>query len=153
VRGEPVQGSVRLTPFGGDRKASSLRVPSNYDGKCSISGVPPGEYEIDVCSDLFKVLPATFFVDGPDDVELGDIAAQPNVANSDFKVEQIVVDPLVIRSADAALLWSEMTFFNLLASVEYEDGTHVQLLTDGLHVGLVDRDGRMWFTRLCPAAS
>jgi hypothetical protein len=58
----------------------------------------------------------------------------------------------VFRSAYCFMAWSEVTSWNLEASVEYEDGKRSSLLMDGwIHVQVKDREGRLWFLRLWPA--
>jgi len=59
----------------------------------------------------------------------------------------------VFGLASCAMMWSEMTRWNLEASVEYEDGSLGTILTDGVHVALQDRKGRVWYIRLWPAAN
>lgn len=53
--------------------------------------------------------------------------------------------------ATSAITWAEITFWNIEASVEYEDGERSSFLTDGGHVRVQDREGKYWFIRLWPA--
>jgi hypothetical protein len=49
--------------------------------------------------------------------------------------------------------WSELTIWNLEASIEYEDGKRSLIVMDGsVHVAVQDRTGRFWFMRLWPSA-
>ncbi len=48
--------------------------------------------------------------------------------------------------------WAEHTFWPIEAELEFEDGTHGLLITDGWHVVFQDHDGRIWFLRLMPNA-
>lgn len=57
----------------------------------------------------------------------------------------------VFFDAAAQIGWSEASFWNVEASIEFEDGRKGLLLTDGGHVCIQDHDGRRWFMRLWPA--
>lgn len=58
----------------------------------------------------------------------------------------------VFRFASCFQGWSELTFWDLLATVEYEDDTRAAILMDGsTHVQVQDRQGRSWYIRLWPA--
>jgi hypothetical protein len=48
-------------------------------------------------------------------------------------------------------MWHEPEFWNIQATIEFEDGKSVSLVTDGTHVRIEDRDGTFWFIRLSPA--
>lgn len=56
----------------------------------------------------------------------------------------------LFRHAACYLGWSEGSWWNMEASVEYPNGDRASLLTDGGHVHLKDRHGRILFTRLWP---
>ena len=43
--------------------------------------------------------------------------------------------------------WAEGTFWNIQATVEYEDGRKSSILTDGGHVQVQDREGKYWYMR------
>jgi hypothetical protein len=47
--------------------------------------------------------------------------------------------------------WDEATFWNIEASVEYEDGKRSSILMDGMHVQVQDQEGKYWFIREWPA--
>ena len=54
--------------------------------------------------------------------------------------------------AAGSIIWSEANFWNLEASVEYEDGKRSSITMDGgTHVQVEDREGKFWFIRLWPA--
>lgn len=55
------------------------------------------------------------------------------------------------RNASCRIGWAEMTNWNILSRVDFEGGAHAVLLTDGLHVEVVDGRGWCWFFRLRPA--
>jgi hypothetical protein len=57
----------------------------------------------------------------------------------------------VFRAARCFMVWAEPTFWDLGATIEYEDGKRSSMLTDGFHVQVQDREGRVWFIRLWPA--
>jgi hypothetical protein len=48
------------------------------------------------------------------------------------------------------MTWPEPNVWNVEASVECEDGTHISVLMDGAHVA-VERRGTRWFIRLLSA--
>lgn len=56
------------------------------------------------------------------------------------------------RSTYCWMMWSEPTRFVIEVSVDYEDGSQASLVTDGWHVQLYDREGKVSFLRLWPAA-
>ncbi len=53
--------------------------------------------------------------------------------------------------ATSQITWAEANFWNIEATVEYEDGKRISILTDGGHVQVQDREGKYWFIRLWPA--
>lgn len=55
------------------------------------------------------------------------------------------------ESAECFQMWDEGNFWSCSASIEYFIGTPGELITDGWHVYLKDRDGKTWFLRLLPA--
>lgn len=62
------------------------------------------------------------------------------------------------RSASCNRPWTEgapptqVEHWPIEADVEYRDGRHAVLRTDGIHVHVTDREGRNWFIRIWPAA-
>ena len=54
--------------------------------------------------------------------------------------------------AACEIMWAEGNFWNIEASVEYEDGKRASILMDGwTHVEVENREGKQWFIRLWPA--
>lgn len=55
-------------------------------------------------------------------------------------------------TAACEIEWSEGNWWSTESVLEFEDGARGALITDGVHVGLRDHDGKRWFLRLLPAA-
>jgi hypothetical protein len=55
-----------------------------------------------------------------------------------------------LEDADCGIVWSEMTFWSIEGSLEFEDGKTGLLVTDGSHVALRDHDSKSWFFRIPP---
>ena len=53
--------------------------------------------------------------------------------------------------ATPSIIWSEPNVRAIDASVEYEDGTHTSILTDGWHVQVQYLEGERWYIRLWPS--
>ena len=49
------------------------------------------------------------------------------------------------------ILWSEMTTWSIQATMEFSEGSIVQILTDGSHTCVIDEAGKPWFFRISPA--
>ncbi len=56
----------------------------------------------------------------------------------------------VIWEASTYPGWSEFSAWNVYAAVDYTDGSHGVLLTDGWHIAIKASSGQVWFTRLAP---
>lgn len=56
------------------------------------------------------------------------------------------------QSASCQINWAKFTFWCIAATVEFEDGKHSKLITDGSHIAFQDHLGRNWFARLLPSA-
>jgi hypothetical protein len=54
--------------------------------------------------------------------------------------------------AECFQMWDEGVFWKCSASIEYYIGAPGELITDGSHVYVKDRDGKIWFLRLLPGA-
>jgi hypothetical protein len=52
--------------------------------------------------------------------------------------------------AECGIVWSEMTFWSIEASLEFEDGKTGLLITDGLHVALINHNSKSSFFRITP---
>jgi hypothetical protein len=57
----------------------------------------------------------------------------------------------IFHNATCQIEWDEVTLWNILATVEYEDGRESSILTDGEHVQVQDREGKYWYMREWPA--
>lgn len=56
------------------------------------------------------------------------------------------------QSASCHINWAEGASWSIAAIVEFEDGKHSKLITDGSHIAFQDHSGRNWFVRLLPSA-
>jgi hypothetical protein len=57
----------------------------------------------------------------------------------------------IIVEGSCAIDWAEANFWDVEASVEYEDGKRTAMIFDrSHHLALEDRDGQTWFIRLWP---
>ena len=79
------------------------------------------------------------------------VRSDPPLTPAQIKQEVRRVWLGVFWDASCYLGWAEGNFWNIQASVEYEDGERASLLTDGGHVQVQDRQGKYWFIRLWPA--
>ena len=86
-------------------------------------------------------------------MRLPDGSAVSSTAISPEAIRAIVLQVWrgLFRSATCRVMWAESTWWGIGATVEYEDGSRADLLTDGGHVGVRDRKGRTWYIRLWPA--
>lgn len=87
-------------------------------------------------------------------IRVVDVRAFPGRSHSDAaEIQSRIMEVWlgVFRHADGALPWSEPNCWNLSATVEFVDGSHAAIMTDGTHVQVVDREGRSWFIRLWPS--
>jgi len=57
-----------------------------------------------------------------------------------------------VDGAACGIEWSEVSFWSIETVLKFQDGKRGSLITDGSHIALQDHDGRVWFTRLLPAA-
>src|SRR5215475_7201232 len=69
----------------------------------------------------------------------------PNLTPSQIKDEIRRVWFGRFHRATCSIDWAEMNLWNIEAVVEFEDGKHTALLTDGGHVEVEDREGKQWF--------
>jgi hypothetical protein len=53
----------------------------------------------------------------------------------------------LLSDASSIINWSEGSFWNIEAIVEDEDGATSELLSDGWHVRVRDRQGKFWYAR------
>jgi hypothetical protein len=93
---------LSLTPVDRSDKAAGIAVTARYDGVVVFSGIQPKKYKLAVPGGQFKVSPSVVEVGPTDDVEIGDIAVQPDVT-SDLRLEQIIVDPVVIKASSIGM--------------------------------------------------
>lgn len=76
----------------------------------------------------------------------------PKLTPSQIREEVRKVWLGVFRYATSNITWAEGNFWNIQASVEYEDGKRSSLLMDGwTRVEVQDPDGKYWYIRLWPA--
>jgi hypothetical protein len=75
----------------------------------------------------------------------------PRLSADQIKEELRKVWLGIFHYATCQIEWDEGTFWNIRATVEYEDGRKSSILTDGLHVQVQDREGKYWFMREWPA--
>jgi hypothetical protein len=97
AKGRPLSVVLSLMPLDRDDATAPITVSTRYDGLVSFSDVPQKKYKLAVPGGLFKILPPTLDVGAGDVAEIGDIVVQPDVT-TDLKLEQIIVDPLVIKN-------------------------------------------------------
>lgn len=78
--------------------------------------------------------------------------AAPKTAELDLRQRVLKVWKGEFRTGACQILWAEGTWWSIKADVEFADGRHGSLLTDGVHVRLQAHDGKIWYFRLLPAA-
>jgi hypothetical protein len=54
------------------------------------------------------------------------------------------------ETPSCGIVWSEVTFWSIEASLDFDDGKQGLLITDGSHIALRDHDSHTWFFRLPP---
>jgi hypothetical protein len=75
----------------------------------------------------------------------------PRLTPDQIKEEVRKVWHGIFHDATCQIVWDEYTYWNILATVEYEDGRKSSILTDGMHVQVQDREGKYWYMREWPA--
>jgi hypothetical protein len=58
-----------------------------------------------------------------------------------------------VDGEDCRILWSEVRYWSIESSLEFEDGKRGEFITDGIHIALRDHGGKTWFLRLLPDKS
>src|SRR6266404_9978154 len=92
---------LSLVPLDPGDTAPPVTAIAKYDGLVVFAGAPK-KYKLSVVPDgEFKIVPATLDIDARD-IEVGDIIVQPGV-RSDLKLEQIIVDPVVLKNRSSSL--------------------------------------------------
>jgi hypothetical protein len=101
VKGRPLGGAMlSLVPLDPGDTAPPVTAIAKYDGLVVFAGAPK-RYKLSVPGGEFKIVPATLNIDARD-IEVGDIIVQPDVRN-DLKLEQIIVDPGVLKNRSSSL--------------------------------------------------
>ena len=83
--------------------------------------------------------------------EIRVVRYDPRLTPDQIKAEVRKVWLGIFQYATCQIEWDEGTLWNVLATVEYEDGRKSSILTDGLHVQVQDREGKYWYMREWPA--
>jgi hypothetical protein len=95
-KGRPIQLSLFLVPFDPRDATQPVAVLPAFDGRFTLSRVPPKKYKFSAGAGIFRVVPAMLEVDGRGRIKAGDIMVYPDVSVS-LKLAQIIVDPVVIK--------------------------------------------------------
>jgi hypothetical protein len=83
--------------------------------------------------------------------EIHVVRYDPGLTPDQIKAEVRKVWLGIFQYATCQIEWDEGTLWNVLATVEYEDGRKSSILTDGLHGQVQDREGKYWYMREWPA--
>jgi len=75
----------------------------------------------------------------------------PQLTHDQIKQEVRKVWLGIFHYATCVIGWDEGALWNILATVEYEDGSKSSILTDGGHVQVQDREGKFRYMREWPA--